>query len=76
MPRYKVYGPVDYGKLMGGYVETVVEAADQDEAIEAALDQSFGPVQRARYYIAEYFDVEETDESLPEAHPGFPPGQK
>jgi hypothetical protein len=76
MPRYKVYGAVEYGKLTDGYIETVVEAADREEAIDRALDQSFGPVQRTRYYIEEYFDVEETDEPLPRAHPGFPPGQK
>jgi hypothetical protein len=72
MPRYKVYGAVEYGKLTDGYIETVVEAPDQDEAIQAALDRNFSPLQRASYFIAEYFDVEETDEPLPAPHPGFP----
>jgi hypothetical protein len=62
MPRYKVFGSVDYCKPTEGYIEVVVEAADPGAARRAALDRSFSPAQRARYNINAELETEETEE--------------
>jgi ribosomal protein L20A (L18A) len=64
MPRFKVYGAVDYCRPMEGYIEVEVEATDQEAAIEAALVRTFGPVQRARYNIVGALEVTEVDEAI------------
>jgi hypothetical protein len=76
MPRFRVYGAVEYGKLTEGYLETVLEAADEEAAKQAALAGTFSPLQLARYTINEYLETEETDEPVSPEHGGERDGQK
>lgn len=63
MPKYLVTGSVSYCKPVDddGFEEEV-EAANEDAAIEAALDIAFG-AQRSRLIIESYLEAEPLNET-------------
>lgn len=63
MPKFKVSGSVEYCKPSDVYIETIVEAEDEETAIQAALAENFTPYQLIRYTINEYLETEEVEEA-------------